>query len=226
MIGTKYHKIQSIYKRDMKTHRFTDEFSCPEFELLRDIDWDWSEKIDGTNIRITFGLTIQDLRRPRHTEPIRLIGGRTDRAQIPAHLIARLEELFPISKMADAFDTPRVEEQTVVLFGEGIGPKIQKGGGRYSKVPDFVLFDVRVGRWWLTRESVQNIADGFNISMAPRIGEGSLREAILKVRDGFFSKVADDPTLPAEGLVLRSKCELFMRNGGRIITKVKTKDFS
>ena len=222
MIGTKYHKIQSIYKRDRETGKFTDEFSCPEFELLQGITWDWSEKLDGTNIRITYANSAA-VGPPNY---VRRIGGRTDRAQIPAHLIAKLEELFPLKEFGKHFEVPHLEEQTVVLFGEGIGPKIQKGGGRYSKVPDFVLFDVRVGRWWLTRESVQNIADGFSISMAPRIGEGSLREAILKVRDGFFSQAAVDVRFPAEGLVLRPKCELFARNGGRIITKVKTKDFS
>jgi hypothetical protein len=28
------------------------DFACPEFELLQDYEWDWYEKVDGTNIRV------------------------------------------------------------------------------------------------------------------------------------------------------------------------------
>jgi hypothetical protein len=223
MIGTKYHKIQSIFKRDPKTKAFTEEFTCPEFELLQNVPWDWSEKVDGTNIRITWrgssaidgwGVVVPG-------KPVREIGGRTDRAQIPADLFAKLEELFPIEKLLEHFDEP----QTVILFGEGIGPKIQKGGGRYRSSPDFALFDVRVGRWWLKREDVFGVAETMGLAAAPCRGEGTLQEAIEFVKAGFTSELAEDPTLPAEGLVLRPKCELFSRSGERMITKVKTKDF-
>lgn len=213
-MGTKYHKIDSIFKRDQKTGRFLDEYTCPEFDLLSKIKWTWTEKIDGTNIRITWAAG-EDF-------PSRLIGGRTDNAQIPADLVARLEELFPIEELEKVFGIP---EQTVVLYGEGVGPKIQKGGGRYRAEPDFILFDVRIGHWWMTRENVKNIADVFGLVVAPDVGHGTLEEAVEFTKAGFTSRVALDPTLPAEGLVLRPKFELFKRNGERIITKVKTKDF-
>lgn len=47
-----YHKINSIYKRDEKTKEFTNEFSLPEFEYLKHNLWEFTEKIDGTNVRI------------------------------------------------------------------------------------------------------------------------------------------------------------------------------
>ncbi len=50
---TEYHKIQSVYKRGERGI-FTEEFGLPEFEFLQDVHWDWSEKVDGTNIRIEF----------------------------------------------------------------------------------------------------------------------------------------------------------------------------
>lgn len=219
---SKYHKIQSIFKRDQKTKEFTNEFSRPEFEMLQNCIWDWSEKLDGTNIRITWRALDHDRDGPINQ---RIIGGRTDRAQIPAHLFAKLEEFFPAEKMKEVFGTPAAEEQTVMLFGEGIGPKIQKGGGRYRSDPDFILFDVRVGRWWLKREDVFGVANSLGLTAVPSRGEGTLFDAINFVKDGFLSAIAEDSTLPAEGLVLRPKCELFARDGGRIITKVKTKDF-
>lgn len=223
MNGTKYHKIQSIFKRDRETGRFIpEEFTCPEFEMLFTTRcWDMSEKLDGTNIRVTWRAVEND----PDVKNVRLIGGRTDRAQIPAHLFAKLETLFPIEVLAGVFDEPQLPEQAVTLYGEGIGPKIQKGGGRYRAEPDFVLFDVRVGRWWLRREDVAGVAAKLNVASAPSVGIGTLEEAIWWVQKGFKSMVAEDKTLEAEGLVLRPIHELFARSGDRIITKVKTKDF-
>lgn len=54
---TKYHKIQTILKRDPTTKYKTlseGEYSLPEFEYLKDNDWVFSEKVDGTNIHIIF----------------------------------------------------------------------------------------------------------------------------------------------------------------------------
>lgn len=51
----KYHKINSIFKRDMtKPNRpfVVGEWAQPEFAYLSDNEWEWTEKIDGTNIRI------------------------------------------------------------------------------------------------------------------------------------------------------------------------------
>jgi len=49
---SEYPKIQSIFKRDELTHKFLSEFSLPEFEYLQLNIWEFTEKIDGTNIRI------------------------------------------------------------------------------------------------------------------------------------------------------------------------------
>ncbi len=50
-----YHKIQSIYLRDPETKhkRFLiGQWTLPEFEYLADNEWSFTEKVDGTNIRI------------------------------------------------------------------------------------------------------------------------------------------------------------------------------
>ena len=40
-----YPKIQSIYKRDDKTHKFLEgQYSLPEFEYLKDNKWAATEK--------------------------------------------------------------------------------------------------------------------------------------------------------------------------------------
>lgn len=209
-----YHKIQSLFKRDSQG-KFTPEFSLPEFELLQDIEWEWTEKIDGTNIRIEYIY-------PDGVSPARRIGGRTDRAQVPTHLLAKLEELFPLYKLIEVFDN----NQGVVLYGEGIGPKIQKVGSLYRPDgPDFILFDVKIGRWWLKRDDVEVIGKALGVKVAPVLGTGCLAEAEMFVEHDFYSGISQTPYTPAEGLVLRPKLELFSRSGARIITKLKTRDY-
>jgi hypothetical protein len=102
------------------------QFSLPEFEFLRNVPWVFTEKVDGTNIRVMIeGGRVS-------------FGGKTDNAQIPAPLVARLREVFdPLAeKLTEIFPSGGC------LYGEGYGPKIQKGGGNYGSAQDFVLFDV------------------------------------------------------------------------------------
>lgn len=154
-------------------------------------------------------------------------GGKTDNAQIPAQLVNKLNELFTIDQFRDIFPATLVDlietSPSVCLYGEGYGAKIQKGGGNY--IPDgvnFVLFDVKVGDWWLKREDVEDIANKLAISVVPIIGEGTLDELARRCEEGFNSQWGD---FIAEGIVARPKVELRDRAGHRIITKLKYKDF-
>ena len=50
-----YHKIHTVFKRDPANKYRTllmGEYSHPEFAYLRYNDWVFTEKVDGTNIRI------------------------------------------------------------------------------------------------------------------------------------------------------------------------------
>ncbi len=208
-----YHKIQTVFKRDPETNyrTLTTEFARPEFEYLAECQWEWTEKVDGTNIRVKW--------EPSGSPGI-TFGGKTERAQIPARLIEVLESrfLFNIPKFLEIFDS------SVCLYGEGHGAKIQKGGGNYiSDGVDFVLFDVKIGDWWLQREDIEEIAEKLNIQTVPVVGHGTLSEAVDKVRCGFSSRWGN---FLAEGLVLRPRIELKSRAGERIITKIKHKDFA
>lgn len=194
-----------MFKRDEKTHKFIEgQWSLPEFEFLQNNRWVFTEKIDGTNIRVIWDDDKIELK------------GRTDRAQIYAPLIARLYEIFEIDKLREGFDA------SVCFYGEGYGARIQKGGGNYRPDVGFILFDVRIGEWWLKREDIFEIATQFEISVVPIIAEGSLDIAIKLIKNGLKSTFGD---FRAEGLVLKPKVELFARNGQRVISKVKYKDF-
>lgn len=75
-----YHKIQTVFKREQeKPNRILEgEYSDPAFEFLRQNRWMFTEKVDGTNIRVMWDGTNV------------VFGGKTDNAQIPAFLLQRL----------------------------------------------------------------------------------------------------------------------------------------
>jgi len=206
-----YHKILTVYKRDPETKYKTlveGFFACPEFRFLADNEWIWTEKVDGTNIRVMWdGENIT-------------FGGKTDRAQIPSDLVNRLNERFLSQKNNfESFNGP------ACLYGEGYGPKIQKGGGNYRGDQDFVLFDVKIGSWWLKRKDVEDIASLLGLDIVPEIGKGTLTEMVEMVKGGFVSTWAHTTAFMAEGIVARPAVELKARNGQRIITKIKHNDF-
>lgn len=206
-----YNKIQSIFKRDPENnYRFTDEYSCPEFEYLKNNEWEFTEKVDGTNMRIIWDG--QDGLR---------IAGKTEKASIPTFLYDKLNEIFSAKKFAERFQD---SEEGMTLYGEGYGAKIQKGGGNYkSDGVDFVLFDVLIDGWWLKQIDVEKIGFNLGLHMVPVIGTGNLDLAIKLCKEGFSSEWGD---FQAEGIVLRIPIGIKNRSGHRIITKVKCKDFN
>lgn len=205
----KYHKIQSIYKRDDRGRFLMGEYATPELAYLAELQWEWTEKVDGTNIRIGLELGVDGHLRYR-------VGGRTERAQIPVALLDAIAALGLEPKIRAAFS-----EGPGCLYGEGYGPRIQKGG-KYRDDPSFVLFDVMVGDWWLKREDVENVATTLGIDVVPLLGHGTIPEAISQVKGGLISQWGD---FEAEGIVARPMVPLCTRAGHRVITKVKGRDF-
>ncbi len=209
----KYHKIQTMFKRDPATKYKTlleNEWSEPEFDYLKGNEWIWTEKIDGTNIRVMWD------------GESRRFGGKTDNAQLYVPLYEKLTELFPLEALSKQFGD---EPTDVIMFGEGYGAKIQKGGGNY--IPDgvgFILFDILIGNVWLRRDTLEEIAECLLIPIVPVIAKGTLQQAAELTRTGFVS-LAAEISIMAEGLVLRPSIELKNRMGRRIITKIKHKDF-
>ena len=213
-----YQKIQTLFKRDEKNIIIPSMFTLPEFEYLKDCKWEATEKIDGTNMRVELGLDNNDYE--MHFK------GRTDKAEIPKHLLEKMHNLFDEDKLIDYFyPEDKNEIPNITLYGEGYGMKIQKGGNYIKNDVDFILFDVRVGNWWLSREACEKIASDFNLKIVPIIGYMTLQEAIDFVKKGFKSTIAENKDYDAEGLVLKTPYGLKLRNNERLITKIKTCDF-
>lgn len=213
-----YPKINTIYKRDLEhatkkgAPLIVGEYSTPEFEYLKDLKWRAEEKIDGTNVGIHYdGYEV-------------VFTGHKEKSKLPDHLVKKLTNIFSMEVLKEI--TANAHDCTISFYGEGIGQKIQDQGSRYmSKDVDFILFDVRVGKWWLEREAVESIAKQLNVRCAPVIGEFTFDEAIAYVKKGFKSLIAEDKTLQAEGLVLKSPLGLLDRSGQRLVSKIKVRDF-
>ena len=207
-----YIKIETVYERDMSgTKKLIEgKFLDETVAFLRYCIWDWSEKIDGTNIGVVWDghkVTYQ---------------GRTERAQIPSPLVNRLNELFGGDTNEELFEQI-FGEQNVILFGEGYGHKIQKVGVQYlPDSVDFIMFDVYLPNkdLWLKRDDVEHIAKSFGVGVVPIIMSGNIDSAVLCVKSKPRSTIG---SAPMEGLVGRPRVELRDRLGKRII--VKAKDF-
>lgn len=203
-----YPKIYGPYARHTdgpnRNKLITGQWSRPEFAYLAGNDWYFTEKVDGTNIRV-------------HWDGHRVTyGGRTANAQIPAKLINWLDEHLPEEMFEQQFGS-----DTATLYGEGYGAGIQKGGV-YRPQQEMVLFDVRVGDWWLLRQNVEDVAAKLGIDVVPLILTGSLHDGIALVSDGLTSTWGD---FPAEGIVGHTTAGLLDRAGNRVMVKIKHADF-
>ena len=204
--GPEYHKIQTLFLRDPETKFKTllhGEYAHPEFEYLASTPWAFTEKVDGTNIRVAL---------QPHCAP--QFAGKADNSQLPAPLAAWLQSRFP--------EPPPDLNQTIFLYGEGYGPGIQKAGKLYGGEQRFVLFDIYTNGVWLSRDNVEAIGQQLDLEVVPVIGTGTLHDLVDVVRNGFTSQWGD---FAAEGIVARPVVELQTRRGFRIITKLKTRDF-
>lgn len=213
-----YQKINTIFKRDSNNIIIPTLFTCDEFEYLKDCKWECTEKIDGTNMRI-------ELFKDENDNLIVEYHGKTDKANIPALLLDRMKELFDNIDFTEIFPS-FTKNDTITIYGEGYGKKIQNGGNYIKDGNDFILFDVRYNNFWLRRDALEDIANKLHIKIVPLIGYMNIQEAIEYVKKGFKSTIAENKDYDAEGLVLKTPNGLRFRNGDRIITKIKTCDFN
>ena len=215
-----YPKIETLYVRDMVKHKvLVDELRMPEFGLVK--EWYLTEKIDGTNVRVNLDRSGSVI-----------FGGRTDEAMMHVSLMQYLSETFSPEKMQAAFADRGDADAT--LFGEGYGPKIQKGGGLYRNTVSFRLFDVRVGQLWLEPDNINAVATTLGVSSVTYVGTYAnwlpSRFDDLKhvFRDTGMSYTAVEDGgrgLQAEGVVARTVPLLLDRRGNRVMWKLKFRDF-
>lgn len=208
-----YPKIMTLYNRDKRTHRVNvAQIRCPEFEIVN--RWFATEKLDGTSLRAAWdGQSVT-------------LGGRTDSAQLYAPLVKVLQETFTPEKFRAIFDKPG----EVILFMEGYGNKVQKGGGLYRQDVSVRLFDALVGNWWLEPDNLKGLAESFGVKTVPYLEvidylPRSLTELAAIIEQSIVAQEDGGQGCQAEGIVARSHPLLLNRAGERVMWKLKRKDF-
>jgi len=211
-----YPKIETLWNRDDRTHKV-----LPGVPRLAEFDnikrWWVTEKIDGMNVRVILA--------PDGTVTYT---GRTDDAQMPVPLLAYLSQAFPLTRLIDVFDIG----QQVILFGEGYGGKIQKGGN-YRHDSALRLFDVLVGQWWLEPDAVQDVASRFSVLTVPDLGvidylphtAGELTHILNCGHSVVSATEGGNSSYVGEGIVARTVPLMFTRRGERVMWKLKFRDF-
>ena len=207
-----YTKIETLFKRDIEgTKKLIEgDFRNETVEFLKDNQWEFTEKIDGTNIGIVWD---------GHKVSYQ---GRTERAQIPAHLMNKLIEIFGGEVNEELFEQ-KFGDMSVILFGEGYGPKIQNGGNYRSDV-SFILFDVYLpgSKLWLKRDAIEDIAKTFGIDVVPIVLTGTLQDGVDLIKTFPKSTIG---TANMEGIVGKPKVGVLDRMGRRVVVKIKCCDY-
>lgn len=89
-----YHKIETVFERSTDGDKCLQlgKFRNPTVEFLKDLPWQFTEKLDGTNTRVCWdGHKVS-------------YGGRTDRAQMPAPLMNYLVSVFGTQEVEELFE--------------------------------------------------------------------------------------------------------------------------
>lgn len=239
-MSASYPKTENLYARDDETHKLTGAFRRTDFGQVD--RWLVTEKIDGTNIRLVYQAA-------RPGEPGRFeVLGRTDAATLPKGFQEEALTDVDFDRMAAALAA--IDEGgkagAMVVYGEGYGPGIQKGGGDYTPKKSLRVFDVVTylvsedGEFsrglWRTWEDVERVAGALGVETAPVLGTGWPTQDIVDfVRSEPYSRTAlEDKGVveyeeaaglrTIEGVVARTDPYLFDYRGNRVLWKLKGHD--
>ena len=221
----KYHKINALYNRwrkdldpietlplNKKYGDFKDgEFAQSEFEYLFNNQWIWSEKLDGTNIRIYANWSEQY---GIHTFEVK---GKDENSSIPKDLLEWINNWIYEN---DQIVSDLFAAEDIILYGEGVGTKIQKVGHNFGS-QHFKLFDVYINGFWLQKDDVLNIANKLSLD-TPITWIGTIQDAIDKVKTLPVSSFGN---FTIEGYVGQPIVRLNDAKQKRITTKIKVCDF-
>jgi ATP-dependent RNA circularization protein (DNA/RNA ligase family) len=209
---SEYHKIAAPFKRQEAGARKLNEgiYLSDTVKYLKDNKWIFTEKVDGTNIRVCWD---------GHSFSFR---GRTDAASLPARLVLKLQQIFLKDGMEELVEE-MFGDKEVIFFGEGYGVGIQAVGKEYiADDNDFILFDIKVAGSFLDQDAVVEVGEKLGLKMVPVLLEGTIEDAVNFVKSEPISKVG---TCVIEGVVGRPITNLYDKRGNRVIVKIKCKDF-
>jgi hypothetical protein len=211
------------FVRDKQTNKVKKgQWSDPIFDYLQNAKFIFTEKLDGTNIRL-----IYQPEQEYHSEsgqPLKArvsIKGRSDGAQVNGHLVDWCKTL-DVEKFVTVFG-----HRAVCIYGEGVGSGIRKGGLHYGPT-HFRAFAIKGPHGFYRADIADDILrKGLGLQVAPVVLEATLNEGIEYMKTGFRTQLGPNPnTFQAEGLVGVPTVPICKPNGERIIVKLKHCDLA
>lgn len=124
-----------------------------------------------------------------------------------------------------------------VVYGEAYGGKMQGMSATYGKELRFIIFEVRIGCYWLSFDKVQEIGPKLGLEVVPGQIIDCTEEALTACRNSpsevavmrgcgeNTDRYGNKPPL-REGIVIRPTVELRTNSNGRVIAKYKNPCFS
>ena len=206
-----YQKIVSPWKRtDPKSKTVnTEVFSDEYIEMLKDIQWIGTEKVDGENLNFYYD--------GNHVSYF----GHTDKSVFTGDKKEWLDSL--ITPEFESIFEQIFGEKEAFVHGELLGPKIQSNLYGVSDF-QFYAFDIynKTDNVFWKQDVVDIYAKQFGFERAPLIATGTLEEIAAIVKTVPASKL--NPKIEMEGIVIRPLRELKNAKNERIIYKVKVAD--
>lgn len=205
-----YHKIETLFKFDQATKRFIyGDIYNESVMLLKDNQWVFTEKIDGTNLRIHWdGHKLQ-------------YAGRTDNAEFSNEQIECIKQYLVNEDFEQAFEQ-KFADKIVTVYGELYGVKIQNGG-LYTNGSgiEFRVFDIEICDIFLTYEKMTILANELGYNVVPLALIGTVDDGLKFVETHDYSIFSN---AKLEGIVGKPIGDFRDRLGNRIVVKIKKKD--
>ncbi len=208
-----YQKIPTLYLTDKKTKLCTCEYSNNLFGYLSTLEWVFTEKIDGTNLRIVWdGFNISFL-------------GRTNDAIFEDDVLIYLNETYNNNGFKKLLEE-KVGTKLTILFGELFGQKIGCYGNYYDSNELRVrFFDVSIDEKYLNYTNSRNFIESIGEEYVPEVFRGTLNNCKSEVLASHISSVSKNfSNLIIEGLVGQPIFQLYNEKKERIIVKLRVED--
>jgi len=213
---TKYEKFSSPFKKDEKFMN-TEELS----QQLPKGKWILTEKIDGTNIRIILTKPDEEGERIIHIGSRKLILNPSDKG---SKVYLDCLEDVNLNKIKEYF---KDVNSIVVIYGEGYGAGVQKGG-IYSSKKRFRVFDIRIGKAYQDFNYVQKVCVDNQMNLVPIFGDVDtihFNGCIEDLKNFNNTLIKEGVGGKPEGLVYKFEPVLLNKYGERLIFKSKFKDY-
>jgi hypothetical protein len=170
------------------------------------------EKIHGTSAHVAFKEGKLDL----------FSGGESE---------VRFAKLFDTVALIEKIKAmgPHCDIEGITIFGEAYGGSCQKMSGTYGKELKFIVFDVQIGKSWLSVPDMAEVAANLGLEVV-HFEEGPTDLAWIDAQRDAPSVQAKRNGIveakPREGVVLRPPFEVITNSGERVISKHKGDSFN